>query len=154
MTYYGEERSFTTAHSLTIPQGWKLVTATSSPAYEMIDGTHISDLMNGYLYDCEKDDIIVFSINGTQKVLPGTLLCDFEDGGYDQETNLGQWYFDYPNNPTILYMQIPFFYDNAIRACRIITYNNNLLKVSVMFNDEEVPAKGTYTFILTYVPAQ
>lgn len=155
MTYYGEERTFTTAHSLTIPQGWRLSAATSSPAYEFIDGTYISDLMNGYLYDCEKDDIIVFSPNGTHKVLPGTLLCsDDWEFGYNQETSLGSWNFDNPDNPTILYMQIPFFYDTAIETCRIITYNNNMLKISVVINDDEAPAKGTYTFTLTYVPAQ
>lgn len=153
---YGNEISFTTSFSPIILHGWKLSSATSSPAYVMTDGTHISDLMNGYLYDCEKDDIIVFSINGTQKVLPGTLLCDFEDGGYDQETNLGQWHFDNPNNPTILYMQIPFFYDDMIEQCRIITLNSNMLKIAYEFDDSGYyygnPA--TYTFTLTYVPVQ
>lgn len=161
---YGNEVSFTTSDPmlLTIPQGWKLFSAISSPAYAMSNGTYLSDLMNGYLYDCEKDDIIVFSQNGTHKVLPGTLLCsDDWEFGYNQETNLGQWYFDNASSPTFLNMQIPFFYNDygtsysvEMEKCRIIILNSNMLKISAEFCDDENPAKGIYTFTLTYVPAQ
>ena len=156
---YGNEVSFTTSDpmaSLTIPQGWKLLSAMSSPSYESPSGELISDLMNGFIQYCDEDDIIVFSSNGTHVVKPGTVVCDSWEGGYNQTTTLGQWYFDNTSNPTFLNMQIPFFYDAEMEKCRIIILNSNLLKISVEICDSENPAKGnnTYIFTLTYVPAQ
>ena len=51
----------TTADYLSAPKnGWVLESALCSPAYEMLSGELIGDLVNGYLYDFEKDDIIAF----------------------------------------------------------------------------------------------
>lgn len=159
---YGNEISFTTSSTtpttlLTIPRGWVLSAATSTPAYVMANGTTITDLMSDYLYDFELDDIIIFSPNGTHRVLPGLLYNS--EFGYTTETNLGQWYFDNPNNPTYLHMQIPFFYGEndhtcspELEVCRIISLTTDMLKIAYTFNDDE-PVKTTYTFTLTYVPA-
>ena len=168
---YGNEVSFTTLsvpepHTalelLTIPKGWVLSTATSAPAYQMQDGSFAYDLINdGYLLDFEIDDVIHFLSNGTHYVNPGTLLPADGDG-YTQETSLGQWFFDNPNNPSYLYMQIPFFYgaqgysntyDPALEECRLLSLTTDMLKIKYSFSDNENPAKGYYTFTLTYVPA-
>lgn len=165
---YGNEISFTTktiptspTELLTIPQGWRLSAAESSPAYPMSNGLIVSNLFNGYLYDFELDDIIVFSTNGTHVLQPGTLIPSGMDIPYQVETNLGQWYFDNPANPTLLFMQIPFFWnqdgtgpDPAVEQCALIELSTDMLMISYTFNDDENPSKGTYTFTLTYVPAQ
>jgi len=159
---YGNEISFTTSSTtpmtlLTIPRGWVLSAGTSTPEYVLANGTILTDLMNGYLYDFELDDIIIFSPNGTHRVLPGLLYNS--EFGYTTETNLGQWYFDNPNNPTYLYMQIPFLYGEndhtcspELEVCRILSLTTNMLRIAYTFNDDK-SAKGTYTFTLTYVPA-
>lgn len=160
--FYGDEISFTTqdaSHSpadlLTRPRGWKLSAATSSPAYQMADGSFVSDLMyEGYLYSCELDDIITFNADGSMLISPGTVFC--EDFGYQYDV-LSTWHFNADN--TCLYFQIPFFYneyynsyDAEMECANIISLNDHELKLAFAFNDDDFPAKGTYTFHLTYVP--
>lgn len=170
---YGNEVSFTTVpvpeppepHTplelLTIPSGWVLSEATSSPAYNMLNGECIHNLMHGYLFDFEIDDVIHFLSNGTHFVNPGIMIPS-EGVGYTQETSMGQWHFDNPDNPSYLYMQIPFIYgenpntyDPAIEECRLISLTTDMLKISFVYIDDEYKnsTKGTYVFTLTYVPA-
>ena len=69
-----DEKSYT--ELLTIKKGWVLDVATSSPAYELSDGSFATDLMkDGYLEECELDDVIKFADNGAQTIIPNT-LCD------------------------------------------------------------------------------
>ena len=159
---YGNEVSFTTIpvpeppepHTplelLTIPSGWVLSEATSSPAYVMLNGACIDNLMHGYFFDFEIDDVIHFLSNGTHYVNPGIKIPS-EEVGYTQETSLGQWHFDNPDNPSYLYMQIPFIYGE----CRLISLTTDMLKISFVYIDDEYKnsTKGTYVFTLTYVPA-
>lgn len=168
---YGNEVSFTTVplpepehHTalelLTIPKGWVLSEAYSSPAYHLPDGSFASNLINeGYLFDFEIDDVIHFLSNGTHYVNPGTLL-PADEVGYNQETSLGQWHFDDPDNPTYLYMQIPFFhgevpnsYTPAIEECKLISLTTDMLIIKYSFSNDTKPAKEYYSFTLTYVPA-
>lgn len=148
---------------LTIPQGWVLSEATSSPSYELSNGVLVDDLMHGYLYDFEIDDIIRFSSDGTHCVHPNRILPEGLEFGYTQETSLGQWHFDNPDNPAYLFMQIPFIYGDglntynpAIEECRIISLTTDMLKISFTYIDDEYKnaTKGSYTFTLTYVPAR
>ncbi len=189
---YGNQVTFTTVPDpqtstdfLTISEGWKLSEAAISPAYQMPDGSYVEDLMYypnypfgyNFFYSHEIDDIIHFSSDGSHYVNPGTLLAT-NGVGYTQETSLGQWHFDNPDNPSYLYMQIPFIYraqsspntyDSAIEECRIISLTTDMLKISFTCNNVEQhiyyndykgkhhknPTKGTsYTITLTYVPAQ
>lgn len=170
---YGNEISFITADNghdnpdnsqtpmeiLTIPQGWKLAAAVSTPAYNMANGSHISDLMHGWFYEAELDDIVIFYDNGTHAVNPGSNI-DYSFG-YTQITNLGQWHFDNADNPTTLYMQLPFFYNDSMNSydatleeCRIITLNANMLKIAFTLNEivSDTGDTRTYTFTLTYIP--
>lgn len=184
---YGNEVTFTTVsiptamELLTIPEGWKLSETTISPAYQMPDGSFVDNLsydpysFYNFFYSHEIDDIIHFSSDGSHYVNPGTLLAT-NGVGYTQETSLGQWHFDNPDNPSYLYMQIPFIYgvqsspntyNPAIEECRIISLTTDMLKISFTCNNVEQhiyysggkrhrnsPKGSSYTITLTYVPAQ
>lgn len=148
----------TYADYLTVDGGWVLASATSSPAYALSDGSYVTDLMTeGYLYDYELDDIITFNANGTMAINPGTNI-DAEGYGYQQEVG-ATWAFD--ADTTHILMQIPFFYNEAgtsfdaeMESCKILTLNDTEMKLAFTFNDDESPAKGEYTFYLTYKHAK
>lgn len=135
---------------LTAPKkGWVLEAATSTPGYVMEDGSIIDNLMEGYLYDYEKDDVIAFDAEGNQTINPGDNIP--EEGDY-RETVTCKYTIDEVNN--ILNCQIPFFYDEVPEICQIITLDENTMKLRCTINDDENPAKGTYSFTLTYVPVK
>lgn len=143
---------------LTIEKGWVLSFAISSPAYLMSDGvTQVTDLiMGGYLNECELDDIIIFNANGGQTINPGAAIC--EDFGYQTE-KAGTWNFS--EDESVLNFQVPFFYndeyttfDAELENATILSLTENELRVSYSFTDESSPAKGNYTFTLTYVPVK
>lgn len=147
----------TYADYLTVDGGWVLASATSNPAYLLSDNTYVTDLMSeGYLYDYELDDIITFNANGSMSINPGANINP--DGGYQQEV-ASVWSFE--KDSTYISMQLPFFYDATgmtfdaePESCKILTLNENEMKLAFSFNDDENPAKGEYTFILTYKHAK
>lgn len=151
------EKIKTTAEILTEnTKGWVLSAGTSDPAYILQSGRSIENLLDGYLYDCEKDDIIIFQENGTQVINPGSEIDP--EWGY-QTTTLATWSLSDDN--THLFMQIPFFYDKTgltydieQEECRIVSVSPKELVVEFAFNDNESPSKGEYKFTLTYVPAK
>jgi hypothetical protein len=147
----------TTADYLMSPKkGWVLDAAMSSPAYVMDNGEIVTDLMNGYLLDYELDDVMTFSqSNGfnIQTINPGNLLPgENDEWGYTEEY-ASQWMLDTENDGW-LWMQVPFFYDEVQEYCHILSVNDDILKFNCTMNDDELPAKPTYTFTLTYVPAK
>lgn len=144
----------TNTELLTISKGWVLSAATSSPAYALSDTSFATNLMtDGYLLECELDDVIKFSENGAQTIVPNDVCVD----GYQLET-AALWSF--LEEETILKMQLPFFYnddwtsyDAEFEECKILSLTEDELRIKFTFNDDETPAKGTYSFTLTYVPA-
>lgn len=146
----------TMADYLCQPKGWVLSAATSNPAYLLSDNTYISDLMTeGYLFACELDDIITFNANGTMSINPGANIDP--TFGYQQEVG-STWHFN--ADTTMLYFQLPFFYnddytsfDAELENAKILYINETEMKLAYTFNDND-PAKGEYTFFLTYVPAK
>lgn len=140
-----------TAELLASPKnGWVLESATSSPAYQMGSGEYVQDLLNGgYLLDYEKDDIIAFTTAGVQTINPGTLT---DPEGYT-ETRSYLWSLDKADS-TIIYMQVPFFYDDVQETCHILQLTENVFRFNCTINDDDPAAKGTYTFTLQYVPAK
>lgn len=134
--------------------GWVLKGAASSPAYALANGTFATDLINqGYLFECEVDDIIKFTENGGQTINPGEKLCE---DGYQKEV-AATWSFN--EDETELTMQIPFFYNDEVTSfdavqetVQILSLTETELRVKYTFNDDESPAKGTYSFTLTYEP--
>lgn len=137
-------------------KGWVLSVATSDPAYVMYSGAHVTNLMEGYLDKCELDDIITFKEGNIMTIDPGT---EIQEGFGYQAVVSANW--NLSADQTTLNMQIPFFYnddytmyDQAMESCSIIALSSKELVLSYSFNDNESPAKGEYTFTLTYVPAK
>ena len=152
----GHNKTYT--EMLTQKNGWVLSSATSEPAYHMLDGTLAQDLINDkYLFDFEAAYIIVFDENGNEIVKPGKVVApeDFDpEWCYRAETSLGNWTFDNPENPSLISMQIPFFYDAAPEVCYIKSLTESELRIQCTINDESDPSKQICTFLLTYVPAK
>ncbi len=143
----------TTADYLSSPKkGWVLESALCNPPYEMENHELIGDLVNGYLYDFEKDDIITFTADGVQTIKPGNLLPGEEEYGYTEDVTY-LWRVDEANDGWI-WMQVPFFYDEVQEYVHIITLDENQFKCLCTFNDDEIVTKGTYTVTLNYVPAK
>jgi len=151
-----KEKEKTKTELLTIKKGWVLSAATSSPAYALSDGSFATDLMkDGYLYECELDEVIKFTDNGAQTIVPNTLCEEF---GYQTET-AALWTFE--DDETILKMQLPMFYnaagtsfDEEFEKCQILALTEKELRLKYTFTDTENPTKGEYSFTLTYVPAK
>lgn len=133
--------------------GWVLASATSEPGYVLSSGKTATDLMNdGYLYESELDEIITFKEDGVQIIDPGKNIDP--EWGY-QTPVTANWSLS--PDQTTLFMQVPFFYNNdgtsydaEVENCQIVSLTNKELVVNYTFTDETSPAKGVYTFTLTY----
>ena len=136
-------------------KGWVLTAATSSPAYLPSDGGSYPDLMDGYLYDFEKDDAIIYLEGGNIDIEPGKDLPSVSETGYSKRENIGKWSF-VGEDTKVLNTQLPFFYDDEVEQVKVHELNSKKLRVSYTFieDDEQDPAKATreYTFTLTYEP--
>ena len=135
---------------LTTTTGWQLAEGTITPAYETSAGDMISDMMD-YLYTCEKDDEILFNADGSEIITTNVKCAEGE--GLQGDKVAGLWHFDNEEDPQVLYMQLPFFYDetgNALDAeqenCTIKDITKDALQLTYTFEVE-----GTkYTFQMTY----
>lgn len=135
---------------LTQEKGWVLSAATSSPAYALSDGSFATDLMkDGYLYECELDDILYFYANRGLAINPGANLCDETDAEF-----ASTWKLTSDENGKFLEYQIPFFDDDELEVAEVLALSADELRVKYTFTDEESPAKGVYSFTLTYVPVK
>ena len=146
------EKEKTMTDYLTTEKGWSLSVAECTNGYVFDDNTTINNLFDGYVFDCEKDDVIKFNADGFEYLNPGADVCEWEPS---QESSIGAWAID--EEQLLLNMQIPFFYDDDAEQCKIINLTKDELKVSYTFTLTEDEAKGkpgTYTFVLTYVPAK
>lgn len=146
----------TKAELLASPKkGWILSAAESSPAYHMASGEYVSNLMNGYLYDYELDDIMTFTVEGVQTLDPGANI-DPEGQGL-QEAKTFLYSFDAADDDW-MYMQVPFILDanDQIKQvyCHILTLTEEQFKFNCTIDDVDPAAKDKYTFTLTYVPAK
>lgn len=148
----GKNKEKTNTEKLCIEKGWVLSAATSSPAYELLDGSYATDLINeGYLYNYEVDDIIKFQANGNLIINGGKNVP--ESGDYQAEDKgVGTWKFS--SDETKLTFQIPFFYDEQQEVADILELSETQLRVKYTFNDYDNPSKKAYSFTLTYVPAK
>jgi hypothetical protein len=84
---------------LTQSNGWILTAGIVDPPF---DGSN-NDLFDGFLYDCELDDIIYFKLNKTQILQYGEELCDWQT---DEEEILGNWSLS--NNESLSYYFLDF----------------------------------------------
>jgi len=129
------------------PNGWRLADTHIEPVYEMPDHTFISNLLDGYLWNYEIDDVLVFNADGTHYVNPGALT---NPNGYTTTTSLGAWYYDNADNPQFITMRIPYLYNKPAIQCRIGTLSNSEFTIAYTFVDED---RAQYTVALRYVPA-
>ncbi|MBQ3739755.1 MAG: hypothetical protein II856_00970 [Bacteroidales bacterium] len=146
----------TKAELLASPKkGWILSAAESSPAYHMASGEYVSNLMNGYLYDYELDDIMTFTVEGVQTLDPGANI-DPEGQGL-QEAKTFLYSFDAADDDW-MYMQVPFILDanDQIKQvyCHILNLTEEEFKFNCTIDDVAAQTKDQYTFTLTYVPAK
>lgn len=141
----------TMTEMLQIKKGWTLSTATSAPAYNLNGGGQIGNLFDGYVFDCEKDDIITFKEDGFEYMNPGDDVCDNQAA---DESSIGSYSLN--EDAMTMDMQIPFFYDAAVESVKVVELTEDVLKVNYTFTEveETTKAPGTYTFTLTYVPAK
>jgi hypothetical protein len=147
---------------LTQDKGWQLTAGTCNPPYESIDGKLISNLFEGFLYDCELDDIVFFYKNYSQYLNYGKILCDWESG---IGINLGKWRIRESEN--VLEFQLSYFLETDDTFAKlegtIVVLDENTLKldIPITFDDGTKLAKrglmslGTkatkdYVFTLTY----
>ena len=138
-------------------KGWQLTAGTCDPPYELGDGSPISNLFEGFLYDCELDDIIFFYKNYTQYLNFGKTLCEWESG---IGINLGNWKIRESEN--VLEFQLPYFLDDVRVEGSIVVLDENTLKLDVpitidygkKLTKREVMLSSTktinYVFTLTY----
>ena len=146
----------TKAELLASPKnGWVLSAAESSPAYHMASGEYVSNLMNGYLYDYELDDIMSFTVEGVQTLDPG---ANIDPEGYGLQQAVTYLYLFDQTDDNWMYMQVPFIVDAngdimQVR-CHILDLTEENFKFNCTIDDVETPTKEEYTFTLTYVPAK
>jgi len=160
---YGETVSFNTLpvepnpnltpiEKLCIPNGWKLINATSFPAYRLIGGEYIGNLISA-MYNFEAAYILIFKDNHMQFVKPGTAVAPDASMGYATLTNLGNWNFNNDYNPTSINMQVPYLhflnYTSTITSIQIISLTNTEFKINCNIQD----GNDTHDFVLTFVPA-
>ena len=136
-------------------KGWVLTAATSDPAYIMKNGERVTDLYNdGYLTAWEKEYVLIFQENGNVIVKPGKTVAPSAEDGYTAETNIGNWIINNVDGMDLLNCQIPFFMDEDVEVCRIVSLDNKKMELNCTINDDTPASKGTYTFRLTYEPAK
>lgn len=138
---------------LTTNRGWKITTATSNPPYELEIGAPITNLFNGFISDCEVDDLLHFRTNGSQVLDPGRDRETYVNRNCQSsgEVSLGNW--NLSENTRTLQFYLPYYRGYLLDAT-VLTLNENTLTLSVPIreDDEENPAKAirNYTFTLTY----
>ena len=128
--------------------GWKLTVAVSDPAYLMSDSSLVSDLITGYLEDCERDDIMYFQTTNAQVVNPGKDKKT-TDINYDcvemTEKSLGNWSLS-EDEKTFTKFYLPYFPDENLSVNEVVTLNETTLTVKVPIKDDA----NDVTFTLTY----
>lgn len=137
---------------LTEPKnGWKLTVAVSNPAYEMQDGTLVSDLITGFLESCERDDIMYFKTTEAQIIDPGKDKQTTNEN-YEcverSEKSLGNWKLS-NDEGSFTSFYLPYFPgDNlgSANAAKIVTLNENTLTVNASIKD----GTNNVIFTLTY----
>lgn len=143
------EDAMTPTDVLCNPKGWRMSSASCSPAYPLNygNGPYITNLMEGFFNDSELDDILVFRSDGTRWVYDN--LNDFHNGSGQP---IGQWFFDNLDNPQNLY------YSADSNPLKIIELTANRFIIEYEYDKTFWhPAKDDYyhgTFVISYISAE
>lgn len=149
---------------LTQSKGWKMTEATCATGINTTDNDKIYNLMEGYFFACELDDILTFKEDGYVYFNPGKLVNDEGSDLYpSEETAMGTWTLDEEND--ILTTHFPFEYDFKNPAnngtpfnCKVVTLDENKMKLT--FTLKVVPgqakdiAAGEYPIDIVFEPAK
>ena len=142
----------TNTEKITTAKGWVLKAATVTPAA----GDYGTNWYENYLYEWDRDDIIVFNANGSFVIKPGSKLPEADKDGYAEE-KASTWAFN--SDETKVKMQIPFFMDLSDDPARTFNAQFEEPEISSLTETEMVLiykanmdfAKGTeHTWTLTY----
>ena len=145
----------TNTEKITTAKGWVLKAATVTPAVPVGEGT-TTNWYGDYLYEWDRDDIIVFNANGSFVIKPGSKLPEADKDGYAEE-KASTWAFN--SDETKVKMQIPFFMDLSEDPARTFNAQFEEPEISsltetemvLIYKANTVFAKGTdYTWTLTY----
>ena len=133
--------------------GWKLTTAVADPAYPLEVGAPVTNLLQGFVKDCELDDILYFQTTKVLMLNPGkdkkTVVDLGEESGFGcgtaTEISLGNWELN-GDEKSFSSFYLPYF-DEKMTNNTIIELTETTLIVSVTFKDTD---SKNYTFTLTY----
>ncbi|MDR1758295.1 MAG: hypothetical protein LBR51_04990 [Bacteroidales bacterium] len=70
--------------------GWVVSSAVSSPAMETSQG-QVTDLLNGWMYNHEQDDAIIYKSTGKLEIDPGKVLPGNGETGFTTAAEVGEW---------------------------------------------------------------
>ncbi len=133
---------------LTTNRGWELTTATCNPPYELSIGAPITNLFDGFLRECEKDDRLHFRTNGSLVLDPGRDGQTAVNGNCQNssEVSLGNWALS-EDTRTIEPFYLPYYRNYRLKAT-VLVLNENTLTISVPINEED--SGNSYVFTLSY----
>jgi hypothetical protein len=120
-------------------KGWVLKSAVSTPAYTMLDGTKVTNLLKDYLRDCEVDDVMKFNENGSQVINPGKdkKTTNPEDECLELgERSLGNWSLSNDEKKFTSFF-LPYYEQNLGQKgdVEVVTIAEKSFTVSVKIND-------------------
>ena len=125
----------TRAELLTQPNGWQLTAGTSDPAYQLELGVPITNLFDGFVAECELDDILYFNQNGSEILSFGkdekTYPCEEEQT--IKEKSLGNWALTEEDTKLKFYFPA---YEEQVTAT-IISLNETTLKLSLAISEDD-----------------
>ena len=133
-------------------KGWTIEKATVDHTFTMLSGKTVEDLVgDGYLYDCEKDEIIKFLDNGSQTINPGKSTCEF---GYQKEVATT---YEVSSDDKTLTCHIPFYYNedetsfHAIpQECVVVSFSEKELVLRCNFFVDNITTKEKFVLTMTY----
>lgn len=153
-----QEEEKTKTELLCIEKGWKLTSATVSPGV-YVGGELTTNYMD-YLYDWEKDIVLVFSTDHGELIKVTTPAPEDQDG-YLQNV-MTTWNFS--SDESQLIFQFPFFYDRSAghpyrtfdsdpETATITVLDETKLTLTMTIDQENI--KGTPTvYVLNYEPVK
>ena len=134
-------------------KGWLLTSAISTPAYETTEGDKVSNLLTGFLMDCERDDLMHFNENGSQVINPGKdkRTTDPADDNFEckemGEKSLGNWALANDEKSFTSFF-LPYFDSNLGQkgAVEVVAIEEKTLTINVKIVDDV----NNVTFTLIY----
>jgi hypothetical protein len=153
-----EEEGKTKTELLCIEKGWKLTSAVVNPGVTV--GGEITTNYMDYLYDWEKNIVLVFSSDHGELIKVTTPAPEDQDG-YLQNV-MTTWNFS--SDESQLKFQFPFFYDRSaghpyrtfdsdLETATITTLDETKLTLTMTIDQTET--KGTITtYVLNYEPVK